>query len=131
MKKKSIGSVMVEGMREFTEALESGKVISEHFTCHKVYLDFKPNRYNPLLVKKTRKTLGLSQTLFARFLGVSPQTVRAWEQGANVPNDMACRFMDEIRLDPDYWLERFKRLIVVKTSKASMSKRTSRKAALQ
>jgi putative transcriptional regulator len=128
---KSIGSKIVEGMREFTEALESGKVISEHFTCHNVTLKFKPNRYSPLLVKKTRKALRLSQALFANFLGVSPQTVRAWEQGVNVPNDMACRFMDEIRLDPDYWLERFRKLAVIKTSKAGVKKRTSRKAALR
>src|SRR5258708_32969948 len=98
--KSSVGTRIVGRLREFTESLESGEVVSESFTCRKVVLNLKPSRYNPELVKKTRKLLGVSQALFARFLGVSPQTVRAWEQDVNVPNDMACRFMEESRLDP-------------------------------
>src|SRR6266700_4353432 len=113
--KTTMGSKIVGRLREFTEALESGKTISDQFTCREVVLDLKPSHYGPDLVKKTRKLLGVSQSLFARFLGVSPQTVHAWEQGVNVPNDMACRFMDEIRLDPKYWIGRLNKIAVSRT----------------
>ena len=48
--------------------------------------------------------------LFARFLGVSVKTVRAWEQGTNTPQEIACRLMDEILHDPDYWRKRLSQL---------------------
>jgi len=111
-----IGKQIVEGLREFTEALEQDKDIRQEFNCHRVVLDLEPSAYEPEEVKKTRKMLGASQVVFARFLGVSPKTVRAWEQGRNTPNDMASRFMDEIRADPDRWRSRLRDLT---TSKAS------------
>jgi len=45
--------------------------------------------------------------LFAHFLGVSVKTVRSWEQG-KTPSDIASRFMDEIRHNPNYWRQRLK-----------------------
>jgi len=101
-------------LNTFAEALKSGKPISERFTCRKMELDLQPTPYNPSLVKKTRKLLNASQPLFARFLGVSVRTVRSWEQGINTPSDMACRFMDEIRRNPPYWIERLISAVVEK-----------------
>jgi putative transcriptional regulator len=110
-----IGKQIIEGLQEFTEALEQEKDIRQKFNCHRVVLDLEPSEYGPERVKKTRQMLGASQVVFARFLGVSPNTVRAWEQGRNRPNDMACRFMDEIRAAPDRWRARLRDLT---TSKA-------------
>lgn len=99
-----LGDEIIRRLREFTKALRSGKV--ERFTCRKIRLNLKPTEYSPKLVKQTRKILNVSQALFARFLGVSPKTVRAWEQGFSTPHDMACRFLDEIRRDPEHWRKR-------------------------
>lgn len=109
--RSSVGSVasrIVSRLTEFTEALEGGENISEKFTCHKIALQLEPGQYAPLKVKQTRQLLKLSQPLFAKFLGVAVQTVRAWEQGDNVPSDMACRFLDEINANPAYWQERLR-----------------------
>jgi putative transcriptional regulator len=103
-------------LKDFAEALQSGATISDHFTCRKVVVNLQPTPYGPKLVKKTRRLLGASQAVFARFLGVSIQTVRAWEQGENTPSDMARRFMDEIRHNPTYWLERLTQTAVAKTT---------------
>jgi len=107
----SVENEILEGLADFTDALKKGEVF-ERLTCRQIKLDLKPTQYSPRLVKETRKTLGVSQTLFARFLGVSPKTIRSWEQGVNAPNPMACRFMDEIRRNPIYWTERFKGAVV-------------------
>lgn len=104
----SVASRIVSRLTEFTEALESGENVAEKFTCHKIALKLEPGRYAPQKVKQTRKLLKLSQPLFAKFLGVAVQTVRAWEQGDNVPSDMACRFLDEINANPAYWRERLR-----------------------
>src|SRR5205823_1407155 len=105
---------IIQRLRGFKEALQSGAVDDKRFTCRTIELDLKPQPYSPGAVKKTRKLLGASQAVFARFLGVSTKTVQAWEGGANTPSDMACRFLDEIRHNPTYWLGRLKEMIVAK-----------------
>jgi putative transcriptional regulator len=103
----SVANEVLEALAEFTDALEKGEV-TRRLTCRQIKLDLEPTHYSPKLVKRTRETIGVSQALFARFLGVSPKTVRSWEQGVNTPSPMACRFMDEIRRDPAYWWDRLK-----------------------
>ena len=107
-KKKTIADKMVEGLEEFADALEADTEIAQQFNCHKVVLELQPTRYDPELVKSTRKTLRASQAVFAQFLGVSVQSVSSWEQGSKEPSHIACRFMDEIRNDPEYWRDRLR-----------------------
>jgi putative transcriptional regulator len=112
--KKSVADRIVGRLQEFTKALENKEVISERFNCRKVELNLKPQPYDPQKVKETRQTLGVSQALFALFLGVSVKTVHSWEQGVNAPSDMACRFMDEIRRNPEYMRGRLLESVVPK-----------------
>jgi putative transcriptional regulator len=112
--KDTVGKKIIEGLREFTEALENDEPLAEKFTCRKVTLDLLPVPYSPKAVKATRKLLMVSQGVFAQFLGVSVKTVRAWEQGRTTVGDMACRFMDEIQRSPEYWRKRLRESIRVK-----------------
>jgi putative transcriptional regulator len=109
--KPSIGKIIGDRLNEFADALEAGENISAKFTCRKVVLKLEPAPYDPALVKKTRAILRASQGIFAKFLGVSVDTVQSWESGVNDPSDIACRFMDEIRHDPRYWRKRFGELV--------------------
>ncbi|MCB0412036.1 MAG: helix-turn-helix domain-containing protein [Bdellovibrionales bacterium] len=64
----------------------------------------------PKLTKKKIKTLredilGVSQTLFARILGVSPAAVKAWEQGSKQPSGTARRLMQLVEQDPNTLLK--------------------------
>ena len=43
----------------------------------------------PLKVKAIRRKLHVSQTEFARLIGVSPATLRNWEQGRTYPEGAA------------------------------------------
>jgi len=45
----------------------------------------KKARISPRLIKIQRKRLNLNQTKFARLVGVSLPTIRAWEQGRALP----------------------------------------------
>ena len=103
--KGSVAKRILRGLAEFTDALEKDEVATK-LTCRKVTLDLQPAAYTPKGVKDTRKILKASQAVFAQFLGVRPSAVRSWEQGRQVPSDMALRFMDEIRRNPAYWRAR-------------------------
>ncbi|MBW3541485.1 MAG: transcriptional regulator [Planctomycetes bacterium] len=113
--KTSVGSRIIHRLEEFTEALENQEAIPQQFTCRHFALDLRPTQYTPELVRETRSLLNLSQALFASFLGTSTNAVRAWEQGVNQPNEMACRFMDEIRHDPKRFQARLKKLATRKS----------------
>jgi putative transcriptional regulator len=112
--KKRIGQQIVESLQKFVETLQSGADIETTFNCHRVEIPAGPPPCDAKTVKNTRKMLGASQAVFAAFLGVSVQTVRAWEQDENVPSDIAKRFMHEIRLNPDYWRTRLGEMSVPK-----------------
>jgi DNA-binding transcriptional regulator YiaG len=112
--KDSVEKRISERLKGFVAALKSDAVMTERFTCRTMILDLEPVPYNPKTVKATRKLLHVSQGLFAQFLGVSRNTVCSWEQGTNAPNDMACRFMDEIQRNPEYWRQRLKDSIRIK-----------------
>jgi DNA-binding transcriptional regulator YiaG len=113
--KTSVNHEIVQRVQDFADALSRDKPISEQYTCRRVVLDLIPTPYDPSLVRDTRNLLSASQAMFARFLGVKTKTVQHWEQGLSTPSDMACRFMDEIRANPEYWLERFKGSLISKT----------------
>ena len=113
-KKASVGARIAQGLREFAEALAKKEPVADKFNCRVVELVLRPSPYSPELVKETRKLLCASQRIFALFLGVSVQTVRSWEQGVNTPKDAACRFMDEIRRNPPYFLQRLRESIAIK-----------------
>ena len=53
-------------------------------------------------IKEIRKNTGLTQSLFAEYIGVSPKTVEAWESGRNHPNGAACRMLALTRSDPSF-----------------------------
>jgi putative transcriptional regulator len=69
-KKRNIGAEILEGIREIKRG-EIGRVII-----------FPP-------VAETRARVGLSQSEFARLLGVSVRTLQEWEQGRRAPSGPA------------------------------------------
>ena len=109
-KGKSIGSKIVGRLKGFVDAVENGDDVCERFTCRTIRLNLEPKTYSPELVRKTREMLGASQAIFALFLGVSASAVQDWEQGAKPPKGSACRLMDEIRQNPNYWIRRLQEL---------------------
>jgi putative transcriptional regulator len=117
--KKRIADQIVESLQEFVETLQGGADIETTFNCRRVVIDAPSTEYDENVVKATRKMLAASQAIFAQFLGVSVQTVRAWEQGENVPSEIAKRFMDEIRHNPDYWRQRLREVVVPKKRKTA------------
>jgi putative transcriptional regulator len=53
------------------------------------------------------ETLGVSQAVFARLIGVSPKLVEAWESGRNTPAGPVCRLFELIEYQPRDFLRRY------------------------
>ena len=51
-------------------------------------------------IKTIRTRTGMTQSLFAEFMGVSVKTVEAWESGRNQPIGAACRLLKLTKEDP-------------------------------
>lgn len=106
----SFAGDILHGLKEFNDAMNGDKRAQKRLTFRKVKLNLQPTTYDPELVRATRAQLGTSQRVFAEFLGVSVQTVRAWEQGINPVSPASARLLDEIRHDPEYWRARLREL---------------------
>ncbi len=52
-----------------------------------------PPRYTAKQIARIRKQLQVSQTVFASYVGVSPSTIRAWEQAQRIPSPLARRLI--------------------------------------
>lgn len=55
-------------------------------------------------VREIRDQLNVSQPVFAQLLNVSPETVRAWEQGKKQPSGPAERLLEIAQQHPDWVL---------------------------
>ena len=51
-------------------------------------------RYSNTDVKRVRRKVGMTQAVFADYMGVSKKTVEAWENGRTHPAGSACRLLD-------------------------------------
>ena len=56
--------------------------------------------YTSSEIKSIRNSTGLTQNLFAKYMGVSVKTVEAWESGRNHPDGAACRLLFLTKKDP-------------------------------
>ena len=55
----------------------------------------------PADIRKTRKSFGLSQPEFAALLGISPATLRNWEQGRREPEGSAQVLLQVVAKHPE------------------------------
>jgi DNA-binding transcriptional regulator YiaG len=101
-KLSAAGAKIVGGFEEAIALMRTGEPVERHFTVRTYKAKFTPRDYGPDDVRRVRGLLGMSQVLFAEFLGVDANTVRSWEQGTRPPSPIARRFMDEIEGDPEH-----------------------------
>lgn len=82
-------------MNGLNEALEYEKGNLKNVRTSKVTVSPLP-RYTKDDIKNIRKSLNVSQKVFADIIGVSKKTIEAWESGRNSPNGPAQRVLEII-----------------------------------
>jgi DNA-binding XRE family transcriptional regulator len=100
------GAKIVSAFQEAIDVMPSDEPLPGRLTVRTYQGEFVRPAYGPEDVRRVRDLLKMSQVVFARFLGVDPNTIRSWEQGTRPPSSIARRFMGEIEADPDYWRRR-------------------------
>ncbi len=119
----SVPQQILEGLREIAEFATSGEPPEKRYTVRHITLDLEPGEYTPDKVRATREVFGLSQPLFAKFLGVEVSALRHWEQGIRSPSAVVRRFLDEMNATPDHWWGRIE-TAVRRTQKGAPRKRS-------
>ena len=64
-----------------------------------------PRKLRPRDVRAIRRSLNASQVLFARFLNVSPNTIRSWEQGTRRPQGADLKLLAIAKKSPQALLK--------------------------
>lgn len=91
-RKTTVGEEIIQGLQNAVAyAKGQNKQIREHVVWVAASVD----------VKKVRRRLGLSQGEFAAQFGISPATVRNWEQGRRQPEGPARVLLNIIDREPD------------------------------
>ena len=100
--KRHLGRLLLQSMQQAV-AIEAGqlKPARRHRRTVRETKVALPPRYRSARIRRLRESLGLSQPLFARALNVSVGTVRAWEQGARIPDGSSRRLLEVVEHDPN------------------------------
>ena len=75
------------------EAIDDAKSSEKKLKRNVVHVE-PIKEYNAEEVKKIRLNTGMSQNVFASYMGVSCKTVEAWESGKNHPSGAASRLLN-------------------------------------
>ena len=87
-------------MAGLTEAVEDAQSKEKKLKRQEVSI-VPVKKYTAAEVQGIRKKTGMSQRLFAGYMGVSDKTVEAWEAGTNQPSGAASRILSMMEMDED------------------------------
>lgn len=93
--RRKIGSVGSEIIQGLENAIAYAKDQNRKVRVHLVQVP------GPVNVRKVRRRLGMSQGQFAAQFGISPATLRNWEQGRRQPEGPARVLLNIIEREPD------------------------------
>ena len=97
MSNNSVYESIMAGLNEALADAQSEKPILNR---HKVTVE-PVKIFEADEVKKIRNSTGMSQKIFASYMGVSDKTVEAWEAGTNHPSGAASRLLSMIENDKE------------------------------
>ena len=92
----SVYDGIMQGLEEAV-AYNKGKIKARTQT---IFISPVPD-FEAVEIKNIRTRLGMTQVLFAGFMGVSSKTVEAWEAGRNMPDGPARRILSMLQADPE------------------------------
>ncbi len=104
-KKSAFGQQLIDSAREAVEIERGEKEPARitRYTAAQARVEAPPH-YVPERIREIRDQMALSQPVFAAALNVSPETVRAWEQGKREPDGPTLRLLEVAEQHPDVLL---------------------------
>jgi len=80
---------------------EAGQFTAGKLTLKTFTVPDPPPRYTAERIARIRKSLRMSQSVFARVLNISPKTLQSWEQGIRQPTQAARRLLEVLEKKPE------------------------------
>jgi len=99
----TVGDDILHGLRELVDTIKSGQRMEDRFKVRVVEIP-EPTPHTADTVRAIRERMGVSQTAFAKLVGVSKILAQSWEQGVRIPSPLAARLLVTIAVDPAAWL---------------------------
>ena len=96
---KKIRSPLFNRLKESLE--EAQQFTAGELTLKTFTVPDSPPNYNAERIARIRKSLHMSQSVFAKVLNTSPKTVQSWEQGLRQPTQVALRLLEVIEKQPE------------------------------
>lgn len=96
---------MLAGITEFCDHVDAGRPIREKFTVRKVDMGPESGPLTAEEFRAFRSGLDASQPVLARFLGVSSNALRSWEQGSRPVPAIARRHVEILTRRPEIFRE--------------------------
>jgi putative transcriptional regulator len=105
--KATFGSRIIAAAREAV-AVERGELQPARVTRYAVGRAEvePPPHYDAERIREIRDQMELSQPVFAAALNVSPETIRAWEQGKRAPDGPTLRLLEVAEHHPEVFLKK-------------------------
>ena len=97
MRKNDVYESVISGLNE---ALEDSCGVKPKLKRQTLTIE-PVKKYDADEVKIIRQSTGMSQKIFASYMGVSEKTVEAWESGRNNPSGTASRLLRMMEMDAD------------------------------
>jgi DNA-binding transcriptional regulator YiaG len=108
---ENFGDLLIEGLQEALEVrrgkVEPARRVRRPMTAREAVVQ-PPRRYQGPEAQQIRERLGLSQSVFARVLNASADTVKAWEQGKRQPDGMALTLLEIAENHPEALMSRIR-----------------------
>lgn len=100
--RKDVGDRIIDGLTELRDVLRSGGSLERSFAVRTVEVP-EPEPFDARRIRTLRQQLQVSQSVFARLVGISTVLAQSWEQGVREPSPLARRLLGEIERDPKRW----------------------------
>lgn len=107
MQKTKLGQGLIKGLKEAV-LFEQNKI---NLKSTAIEIPDSPPDFTKSEVKEVREFLNVSQSLFAKILGVSGHTVKSWELGSNKPSGSSARLIQMAKQNPNTFKELIQSLI--------------------
>lgn len=107
---RTLGSMIIESLEEhLAYARREGPGRTSVLDTRNVEVT-RPPVYDPERIRNIRRSVDLSQRVFANILNVSDDTIKAWEQGLRVPSGSAARLLQIVEESPMMILPKYLRV---------------------
>jgi putative transcriptional regulator len=106
---QNFGDLLIEGLQEAVAVRrgqrEPARRVRRPMTARETVVQ-PPRQYQGPETQQIRERLGLSQSVFARVLNASAETIKAWEQGKRQPDGMALTLLEIAETHPEALMSR-------------------------